>query len=191
VGIALTRPTEQDSARLLQGLSKLAVSYPEVGATRGGELPDGYRHDRYSTTLRRDTDAFRLGKEALRSWQGHRHARMDLAPTAPPVVTGTDLVAILRIGPAYMLAPCRIVYVTDQDDEFGFGYGTLPGHPERGEEAFHLRRHHSGGVTFEIVAFSRPAQLLARLGGPISRVVQGRTTRAYLKGVRAYVANPL
>jgi uncharacterized protein (UPF0548 family) len=39
-------------------------------------------------------------------------------------------------------APWRVVYVTDEPDRFGFGFGcgTRPGHPEAGEEAFHLVR---------------------------------------------------
>lgn len=65
----------------------------------------------------------------------------------------------------------------------GFAYGTLPGHPERGEEAFVVER---AGIaaTFSIVAFSRPAALAARLGGPIARGVQRRVTRAYLDALR-------
>ena len=63
---------------------------------------------------------------------------------------------------------------------FGFAYGTLPGHPEQGEEAFHVHRDASGVVTVEIVAFSRPASLLARLGSPVARAIQQRTTRSYV-----------
>jgi uncharacterized protein (UPF0548 family) len=33
----------------------------------------------------------------------------------------------------------------------------LTGHPERGEEAFHVERSTDGEVTFGVVAFSRPA----------------------------------
>jgi uncharacterized protein (UPF0548 family) len=40
--------------------------------------------------------------------------------------------------------------VTDEADRFGFACGSLPGHPERGEEAFHIRRYPDGVVTFDI-----------------------------------------
>jgi hypothetical protein len=53
-----------------------------------------------------------------------------------------------------------------------------------------LRREPDDGVVFEITVFSRPADALARLGGPIARAVQDRTTRRYLEGVRHYVAVP-
>ena len=32
--------------------------------------------------------------------------------------------------------PARVVYVIDEPLRKGFAYGTLPGHPETGEEAF-------------------------------------------------------
>jgi uncharacterized protein (UPF0548 family) len=87
-----------------------------------------------------------------------------------------------------VVAPCRVVYVTNEPDRFGFAYGTLPGHPERGEEAFHVAKDDSGTVRFEIVAFSRPASAAARLGGPLSRAAQTRTTRRYVEGVLNYVS---
>jgi uncharacterized protein (UPF0548 family) len=63
----------------------------------------------------------------------------------------------------------------------------VPGHPERGEEAFHVTRGPEGTVSFEVVAFSRPADLVTRLGGPLSKVAQAVATRHYLDGVKAHV----
>jgi uncharacterized protein (UPF0548 family) len=110
-----------------------------------------------------------------------------LAPTEPEIAIGMDVIVALSIGPVSAVVPCRIVYVTDEDNSYGFAYGTLPGHPERGEEAFHVVRQAGGEVTFEVVAFSRPADRLARLGSPIARMIQRRITRGYLEGVRSYV----
>ena len=43
-------------------------------------------------------------------------------------------------------------------DPAGFGYGTLPGHPERGEEAFVVGRDDADGVWFEVPrSAARPA----------------------------------
>jgi uncharacterized protein (UPF0548 family) len=95
-------------------------------------------------------------------------------------------VVTLPVGPLIVIAPCRIVYTTDEDDRFGFAYGTLPGHPERGEESFHIVRT-PGKVTFEIQAFSKPGELLVRVGGPIARFLQVQSTVRYLVGLRRYV----
>jgi uncharacterized protein (UPF0548 family) len=80
------------------------------------------------------------------------------------------------------------VYVTDEADRFGFAYGTLTGHPEQGEEAFHVERTDSG-ARFTIVAFSRPAHPLALIGRPFARRLQTSTTQRHLAGLRAFVAN--
>jgi uncharacterized protein (UPF0548 family) len=46
-----------------------------------------------------------------------------------------------------------------------------------------------GEVTFGIAVFSRPADLLGRIGQPVVRAVQKRVTSAYLEGVWRYVAD--
>ena len=86
---------------------------------------------------------------------------------------------------AWVSGACRIVQVVDDGDAFGFAYGTLPHHPEQGEEAFLVRRRADGSVVFEIVAFSRPATLPTRLIGPFGRWLQRRSIDRYLDG---YVA---
>ena len=80
-------------------------------------------------------------------------------------------------------APVRVVYVVDEGRRRGFAYGTLPGHPESGEEAFVVEHLEDDTVRFAITAFSRPATLLAKLGGPVSRLVQSRVTNRYLRAV--------
>ena len=52
-------------------------------------------------------------------------------------------------------------------------------------------RQWAGQVSFEIIAFSRPASILPRLGGPVARSVQQRTTRGYLDGLVDFRASEL
>ena len=84
----------------------------------------------------------------------------------------------LRIG-----APCRVVYVVDGQREKGFAYGTLPGHPESGEERFAVLWREDDVVEIRIRAFSRPATWWARLGGPVARRVQLGITQRYLRAL--------
>ena len=52
---------------------------------------------------------------------------------------------LIHAGALQAVAPCRVVYVVDGPGQFSFAYGTLPGHPERGERDHHerqLQRHH-------------------------------------------------
>jgi uncharacterized protein (UPF0548 family) len=174
---------------LLSRLLDELVTYPEVGATRESRsLPPGYQHDAHSVLIGHGDTAFQRGKDALRHWQAHRHVGATLTPTNPPLAVGAVVVVTFRLGPLYVMAPCRLVYLSDEADRFGFAYGSLPGHPERGEEAFQIRRDADGVVTFDIVVFSRPADLLARIASPVARAVQRRITKGYLEGVREYVA---
>jgi len=86
------------------------------------------------------------------------------------------------------VAPCRVVYLVDEVDRFGLAYGTLPGHPEQGEEAFLVERSGKSSARFTITAFSRPREPLARIGGPVSRMVQRRATMGYVDAMRKLTA---
>ena len=75
----------------------------------------------------------------------------------------------------------------DEPSRAGFAYGTLPGHPEQGEEAFVVRLMDDGVVRFDVVAFSRPGSTLTRLAGPIGRVAQSVALRGYLRALYRFV----
>ena len=82
------------------------------------------------------------------------------------------------------MAATRVVYVTADPDKRGFAYGTLPQHPEQGEEAFHVIRD-GARVIFRVTAFSRPRHPLARVGAPVTRLIQLRMIKAYARAMRA------
>jgi uncharacterized protein (UPF0548 family) len=75
---------------------------------------------------------------------------------------------------------CRVLYpiASDSPRAFGFAYGTLVNHAERGEEIFRVALDpDSGDVSYAIRAVSRPRALLARLGYPVTRTLQARFRR--------------
>ena len=111
-----------------------------------------------------------------------RGAGLRVPAATPRAAEGSSVVASFGVGPLRVPVPCRVVYVIDEPDRQGFAYGTLAGHPERGEELFLLTRE-DGVITFSIVAFSRPATLLTRLGGPVGHWVQDRITERYLRAL--------
>jgi uncharacterized protein (UPF0548 family) len=185
---ALGRPSDDRLDAVLADQADAPYSYEAVGATRSGPLPEGYRHDRRSVALGSGQSVFDRAVEGLRRWELHRAAGTRLRPVAPPLAEGVVVVQAIAAGPLTVVAPCRIVYVVDEPDAFGFGYGTLAAHPEEGEERFLVVR--SGGpdgeVAFEITSFSRPRHVLAQLGRPVTRFMQVRVTRRYLDGLRRY-----
>ena len=160
-------------------------SYREVGATRQDPLPPGYDHMRRDVRLGTGPAAFERAVDGLFDWRMHRGA--GLRPTTSSATASPGVVVVLRAGwgPLQVTIPCRVVYAVAENDRRGFAYGTLPGHPERGEESFLVVLTATGDVRFEIRAFSRPASLLARAGGPVTRGVQHYVTGRYVRALRA------
>lgn len=171
--------------RTLERARAAEPTYAPIGATEGTALPGGFLHDHHELRLG-DSSAFVRAKEGLRQWQAHVGAGARVFP-GDTIAKGDTVLVLIGLGPVQVIAPCRIVYVVDEADRFGLGYGTLPGHPECGEESFVVER--DGDVTvFRITAFSRPAGIVTRIGEPIARRVQLRFTDRYLHALVRFVA---
>lgn len=169
------RPLAAEPAAALRGQS---LTYPEVGATAGGVLPAPYRHVDLSRTLaRRD---FRGVVEDLFYYRMHAAAGLGVSASSPRVEQDAVVQLRLGLGPAGVTAPCRVIHVIDETHRAGFAYGTLPGHPESGEELFLLDHYDDGSIRFTVRAFSRPASRTAKLGGPVAGWVQDAITARYL-----------
>jgi len=176
-GIICPMAVQPLPSELLAKLRAAQLTYPAVGATATAP-PTGYRSLGLSRTLKRRD--FESAVEDLISWRVHQRAGLRVAVSGPQVEPGAVLEMRLGVGPLALRIPCRVIYVIDEPERSGFAYGTLPGHPESGEELFLLQRHEDGQIAFTITAFSRAASLPARLGGPATRWFQEAMTRRYL-----------
>lgn len=91
----------------------------------------------------------------------------------------------------WWLNACRSVAVVDEDRpvrRFGFAYGTLPDPAGSGEERFLIKwDRREGSVWYDILAFSQPRHLLARLGYPWVRRVEQRFGRESAAAMRRAV----
>lgn len=101
----------------------------------------------------------------------------------PLTAPGDTATLVLPIGPVRFRAPCRVIYVIDEPNRKGFAYGTLPGHPEMGEEAFIVDRTEDGSVWLTIRSFSRPSAWHWWAVYPILRLVQAAITRRYFRSL--------
>jgi uncharacterized protein (UPF0548 family) len=167
---------------LADRLRSLELSYGEAGRT-AGVLPPGYHHLHRSVVIGSGAEMFARAATALFSWEVQLRAGLRVSSSSAMAESGAVVLLGLGAGPFQVGAPCRVVYVADGPGRRGFAYGTLPGHPECGEEAFIIEHHEDDAVTFAITAFSRPAILLARAAGPLGRVVQHRITARYLRAL--------
>ncbi len=166
------------------------LSYPEVGHSLA-ELPEGYHRGRDAITVGHGDAAFASASNGLCVWACHRAAGIRVAPHDAPIAIDTTVALAISIVRLRILAACRIVRVVDEADRFGFAYGTLRSHPEVGEEAFVVDRRADGTITFTISVFWRPAGLVARLGGPVTELVQRRAAGRYLDGLAQHVHREL
>ncbi|WP_428951996.1 DUF1990 family protein [Streptomyces sp. cg35] len=168
----------------------MTLTYPEVGATlTDGHLPSGYAHMDRRVRLGSGPECFERAGAAVLSWAAQRGAGLTVTP---PDAVREDADVVLRAPflPGVRI-PCRVVRVVRDEARAGFAYGTLPGHPECGEEAFLVERDADGSVWFRIRAFSRPGRWYARVGGPLARAVQRWVTGRYLRAVqRAAASSP-
>ena len=154
-----------------------ALTYPEVGRVLT-DPPAGYRFFARTRRVRSARSFDDLADDVL-SWQVQARSGLRVVASSTPIALGTTVE--LHLGP--LRIPCRVVTVVAEPHRRGFAYGTLPGHPERGEEAFVLERRADGGADLTVTAFSRPATLLARLGGPLGTGAQSLMTRRYLQAL--------
>lgn len=96
---------------------------------------------------------------------------------------GQTVELVIPFGPFGVKSPARVVYVVDEPKRKGFAYGTLPGHPEDGEEAFLVELSADGSVWLTVRAFSRPATWYWWAVYPVLRLVQEFYTRRYLRAL--------
>lgn len=162
-------------------LEGAAFTYPEVGATADPVPPPGYHHLERARTL--PGPDFESAAEQLMSWQVQERSGIRVAASTPAAEPDTVVLMRLGVGPASLRIPCRVVYTVEEVDRVGFAYGTLPGHPESGEELFLLERTAEDRARLTISAFSRPATRLARAGGPATRWMQTLMTQRYLRAL--------
>lgn len=155
------------------------ITYEGVGGSVTRVHPAGFHWHSSELTVEADWEAAR---EAIRRWAGHRSVGGVLAPSEPPLTEGSTMAFGVRVFGVWATGTCRIVQSIDSDTQFGFSYGTLPHHPEAGEEMFSVRDNGDGTVTFRVAAFSKPAGLVTRLLGPLGRLIQRIMTRRYLRG---------
>jgi uncharacterized protein (UPF0548 family) len=140
------------------------LTYSPVGATREGRKPPGFRHLFFRMPLGTGADLYQRAGASVLSFAMHRATGARITASGPVAAPGVRLT--VGVGP--LAVPCEVVWTEKSEKRSGFGYGTLPGHQAAGEEAFLVEHDERDRVWFTVVAYSRPARLLMRLGGPFA-----------------------
>src|SRR5262245_57322099 len=184
------RPSPQDVERFLRESSDLPLSYEPVGLAVEGRAGAGFDVDESVAAVGAGEAAFRRATGALARWDHFELGWVELLPKGAPIAPGAVVAVLVRHLGFWSLNGCRVVYSLGLDDgtEFGFDYGTLENHAESGEEIFRVSlRPDTGEVVYAIRAVSRPRAPLAKLGYPVTRLIQARfrrdSTRALARAI--------
>jgi uncharacterized protein (UPF0548 family) len=122
---------------------------------------------------------------AISVWDVHRKAGLSVvADGALDVGTNVAMSAPLPVG--FVDVTCRVVAVIHEANRCGFAYGTLPVHPETGEEAFIVVRD-GDSVRFNVQAVSAPHHPLARVVPQIADRMQDAAVKRYLSAMATLV----
>lgn len=173
------------AARSLLGRAKDApLTYEAVGMSLGKvDAPAGFRELNESRVVGKGQEAFNNIGYGLMHWDVHRRAKMFVQPEFN-VVRTDDCVAVAVPTVPFLSnqGACRVVDVVATGDSIGWSYGTLPGHPECGEESFVLTHLPNDDVVLTIRAFSKPAKWYVKVAGPIARGIQKKVANRLLDG---------
>lgn len=191
--LTLRKPNVETIQSFLREQGRLDLSYSAVGQTFGNP-PAGYIVDHTRVQLGTGAKTFEAATSALKRWDQFRLGWLEAGPDDTPIEEGRVVAIIARAIGLWWLNACKIVSVVDDDGlvkRFGFAYGTLPDHAGSGEERFLVEWDHSDDrVWFDILAFSRPRHLLAKIGYPMVRVTQRQFGRESAAAMQQAVLRP-
>jgi uncharacterized protein (UPF0548 family) len=189
-------PSRPQIEQFLAEQRDLPYTYTAIGATRATAAPASYQLDHNRIWLGAGEAVYERAAAALQRWAMFDIGWVRLCWPETPLAAGATFGVAIRHFGFWSLNSARIVYLLDEDGptrRYGFAYGTLPGHAERGEERFMVEwRHGDDSVWYDLFAFSRPNHPLTWAGYPLTRMLQRRFARdskaAMVRAVEAHAS---
>jgi uncharacterized protein (UPF0548 family) len=190
--LSLQEPSPDTIRRFLTAQAASEFTYSAVGAT-AGQPPAGFVVAHTRIKLGEGEKIFQLGRAGLQRWEQFNLGWLEAYSPEMQIRPGEVMAVVARVAGLWWLNACRIVYVIDEEgpiQRFGCAYGTLPDHAASGEERFLVEWNRADkSVWYDILSFSRPRHILARIGYPMFRRKQKQFGResaaAMLRVVRA------
>lgn len=170
-----------------------SLDYEGIGSTEHGPLPAKVECLITQAYLGQGIAAYRRSVQGLLTWELQKRAGLRVRAESGTVLPGTRVVSGFGIGPLRINAPCEVVWVHSPDagdgpQSAGFGYGTLPGHPVRGEEAFEISIDAQGTVLIRITAFGVPSNWFYAAGAALTRCARALVTSRYIRSAQELAA---
>ena len=173
--ILLRRPQALALTKFLASQASLDLTYSAVGAT-AATPPARFVVDHTRAKIGKGQAAFNQAKAALCRWDQFRLGWLEAYSPRDVIQPGNPVALFARRAGLWWLNACRVIYVIDEPGpvhRYGYAYGTLPDHAASGEERFLVEWNPADNVVwYDILAFSRPRNLLSRLGYRYMRRIQ-------------------
>lgn len=165
----LHKPSEKEISDFLAAQSDKPFSYKEVGATKGRNAPETYPINRYRKELGSGQQTYNNAVKAIEMWQMYALDWTRICPSNAPIKEGEIVATLIHHLGFWSINPCRIIYLIDEKGEnlnrFGFAFGTLPEHSEKGEEQFIVEWNKDDDtVWYELYAFAKAENWMAKIG---------------------------
>ncbi|WP_233549853.1 DUF1990 family protein [Cellulomonas rhizosphaerae] len=164
------------------------TTYPEVGATGPAAThwvpPAGYRAYARTFVLGHGEEHWAWASAEVLVWGIKTRSGFRVEPGGR-VVEGADQRLRAIVGPVVVTEPVRVVAVVESADRCGFAYGTLPGQPVSGEEAFVVHRDPDGTALLTLRSLTRAGRGRWRVVFPALLVAQRWYRRRYARALRA------
>jgi uncharacterized protein (UPF0548 family) len=167
-------------------LAEVPFSYPEQGATLD-HFPKGYDHDEASSCLGQGEMVFDAAKTLLLKWRMFPKPWTRIYDPNPDFEEGMEVGVWFRLFGFWWGNASRIVYTINEPNRFGFAYGTLENHIEKGEELFLIELKEDGKVWYHIRAFSRPNRWYVLLVYPMARFYQNKFRQDSAKAMHTLI----
>lgn len=182
-------PSDDQVRALLRKRADAPCTHRDVGLSeRELEVaPKGFVLDRYGTELGEGRDLFERASAVLARFGNYPSSFTRVVRAEGELEVGHLFATVAKHLGFASMHPCRVLYVAREESRFGFGFGTLPGHAESGEERFMVRLDGTR-VRYEVQAFSRPHGVFGQLGAPVGRRYQLRFQHETLAAMRAACA---
>jgi uncharacterized protein (UPF0548 family) len=170
----LSKPTdrevEREIAATVPGLMRGEYLAGSGGVRRIG-LPTGFVLDRLRNRIGEGRETFVRSIQEFRNWTQFNIGWVRVANSSARIEIGQTVAVEVHSLGLWSLNLSQMVDVMQTESRFGFIYKTTPGHVEVTLD------ERSDTVWYETEAVSRPRDLMALLGYPVTRAFQHRFAR--------------
>ena len=149
--ISLFKPGTAPVNKFLKKSKNGSFSYKELGRSKEKDIVKGYDNDFNRIQIGEGEQVFQAACTVIRNWQMFPGGWAYIEPAHAPIKVGQNVAMVARVMGVYFISDCRIVYIVDEEKpvrRYGFAYGTLGQHVEKGEELFSIEMLQDGSVWY-------------------------------------------